>query len=125
MKFTTQIYRRTDPDNLHPIVVEFVRLYSIGMPATRFEFEISAKTDTDADGVPDVDLEISRVDFTRKYDANATQLGIVSDRLCGGGNLMAGIRTFCKNKVDEHNAEVNPGGTAATHTDIDTDTYTG
>jgi hypothetical protein len=32
---------------------------------------------------------------------------------------MNDIRTFCKNRIDEHNTSINPGGPSAVHTDID------
>ncbi len=60
-------------------------------------------------------------DIEKIFYANATQLNAVDARLRGSGNLMAGVRAFCKARIDEHNESVMPGGAAAVHTDVDDD----
>jgi hypothetical protein len=127
MIICSQIYRKTDPSVLHPIVlyIDDVTVkfdFSSGTPAEYFQLRIKVQTDTNQDGTPDVlNNPLSYVDIDKIFYANLAQLAVVDSRLHGGGNLMAGIRTFCKNQVDSHNLSVNPGGSAATHIDIDTD----
>jgi len=127
MIICSQIYRRTDPGVLHPVVIYIDDIkvkfeFSSNTPADYFQLRIKVQTDTNQDGIPDIsDHPLSYVDIDKIFYANLAQLSVVDVRLHGGGNLMAGIRTFCKNQVDSHNLSVNPGGSAATHIDIDTD----
>jgi len=127
MIFTSQIYRKTDPADLHPVVIYIDDIkakfeFSTGTPCEMFQLRLKVQTDTDQDGTPDIaDQPLGYVDVEKIFYANASQLTIADARFRGTGNLMAGIRAFCKARVDEHNTEVNPGGAAAVHTDIDTD----
>jgi hypothetical protein len=127
MIFCTQIYRKTDPTVFHPVVVTIDDIkcsfeQSTGSAAEMFQLRIKVQTDTNQDGTPDVaDNPLSYWDIEKIFYATTPQLSIIDDRLRGTGNLMAGIRTFCKAQVDSHNLAVNPGGSTASHIDIDTD----
>ena len=129
MIFTTQIRRKSDPAGLHPVVITLDEFQYYGPklgdddqgPPHSFRLRLKIFTDHNADGMPDVYDQVAANDFEKLFYATAPQLAAVDDRIRDDGNLMAGVRAFSKNRVDEWNEEQVTGGTAATHTDIDDD----
>ena len=129
MIFTTQIRRKSDPEVLHPVVITLdeCQYYAPKLgddtsgPPHSFRLRLKVFTDHNADGIPDVYEQVASNDFEKLFYATAPQLAVVENRLRDDGNLMAGIRIFAKNRVDEWNEEQSSGGTTAIHTDIDDD----
>lgn len=129
MIFCTQIRRQTETGRLAPVVVSvddvlttFSGPPTTGSPCSIFQLRMKIQADTDQDGIPDVGSEPwSFWEMEKLFYANAAQRAVVDDRLRNSGNLMAGIRTFFKARVRDHNEEMASGGTEETYIDIDND----
>jgi hypothetical protein len=128
MRFSTQLRRKSDRRTLLPVIVcldEFkVKcLPENGSPLMLCELHISAYSATVGPAViEDEDNPLDSFSVEKVFYVPEAQWATVNARLRGSGNLMAGIRAFCKARVTEWNTSVLPGGTAATFADLDTDT---
>jgi len=129
MIFCTQIRRTTEKSRLAPVVVsvddvlaQFAGPPTTGSPCDVFQLRVRVQADSNQDGVPDDGSEVWGFwEMEKIFYASTSQRAVVDARLRGAGNLMAGIRTFFKDRVREHNESMSPGDTQETYTDIDTD----
>lgn len=126
MIISTQIRRKSNPGVLENVLVYPDQLKTVfqlisGTPSQQLELKLRIHSTSDGTTPAAPEAQIPAFDVEKTFYASEAQLTIVDARLRGGGNLMAGVRAFCKSRVDEWNETVLPGGLAAVHIDLDDD----